>query len=155
MYKMALAILTLALLAAAPKRPEIVTIKTSDAIKIAVGGKGEFPLDLKILKGYHIQANPASEPHLIATTVKVEPGEGFTAMDPVFPKGIPFKIKGSEKEISTYEEELQFRIPLQADESAAVGERTFKGTIRYQGCNATTCFPPTTIPFEARIVITK
>ena len=155
MYRILLVMLVLTLIAAAPRRPEIVTIPAGEPFEMRAGGKVEFPLNLKILKGFHIQSNPASEEYLIATTVKLEPTEGITPDAPIYPKGIAFRIKGSEKEITTYENEIAIKIPIQADTSASTGDRILKGTVRYQGCDATTCFPPTILPFEVKLIVAR
>ena len=145
----------LALIAAAPKRPEIVTIVPGSGVQMTPGGKAEYSFSFKILSGYHVQANPASEEYLIPTTVTLEKADGITPEAPVYPKGVSFQLQGSDKEIQTYEKENTIKIPLQADESTIPGEKVLKGTLRYQGCDATTCFPPKTIPFEAKITIVK
>jgi len=145
----------LALVGSAPKRPEIVSISPGNPLELKAGGKAEYSLSFKILGGYHIQANPASEQYLIATTVGLDPVEGIIPEAPVYPKGVAFKLKGSDKEIQTYENENTIRIPLQADASTAPGEKVLKGTFHYQGCDATTCFPPKTIPFEAKVNVLK
>jgi hypothetical protein len=147
-------ILALFLLAAAPpKRPVIVSIPSTPPVDIAAGGKNEYPLELKILKGYHIQANPASEEFLIAVTPKLQPVDGIKIGQPVYPKGVPFRLKSSKKDISTYENSVVIRIPVEADATVKKGVIALKGTLRYQGCDAELCFPPVNLPFEAKINI--
>jgi len=154
MRKSLLLILALAcLLGAGPKSPAIVTIQPMKALEVQPGFHAEFQIDLQILKGFHIQANPASEPYLIATTLKLESVEGIKTSDPVYPKGISFQLNGSEKAISTYEGTITIKVLLDVDAHAESGERILKGSLRYQGCDARTCFPPVTIPFEEKIKV--
>jgi uncharacterized protein len=147
-------ILSLLLIAAAPpKRPVIVSIPSAPTIDIAAGGKAQYELELKIMKGYHIQANPASEEFLIAVTPKLQPVDGIKIGQPIYPKGVPFRLKSSKKDISTYENSVVIKIPLEADAAAKKGVIALKGTLRYQGCDAEICFPPVNLPFEAKLNI--
>ncbi len=140
-------------IAAAPKRPQIVTIAQIQPVKITAGGNAEARLELSVLKGFHIQANPASEPFLIAATIKIESPDSVVVGETVYPPGVPFRLKGSGKDISTYEGDIVISIPLKADESAKSDEVLLKGVLRYQGCDATKCFPPTNVPFELKVII--
>jgi len=155
MHRITLTILLLTLAAAAPRRPEIVTTLSREPLQLRAGDKAIYPLTLTILKGFHIQANPASEQFLIPTTVNLEAAEGITPQPPAYPKGVAFKLNGSEKELTTYENDITVEIPIQSDDSASPGDRTLKGTVRYQGCDRTTCFPPVTMPFEVKVLLTK
>src|SRR5215470_20329731 len=155
MRKLAVLLFLLALLGAGPKGPEIVTIVPGQDVQMQPGGQAEYSLNFKILTGYHVQANPASEEYLIATTVSLEKADGIVPQSPIYPKGKVFKLQGSDKEIQTYENENTIRIPLKADDSTIPGEKVLKGTLRYQGCDSTTCFPPKTVPFEAKIAVAK
>ena len=153
MYRILLILLSFLLVAAAPKRPVMVSIIPAAPLEIAVGEKGEYSLELKIMKGYHIQANPASEEYLIPVTVKMEATEGITVDEPIYPPGVPFRLKSSQTDISTYEDTVRIRIPVQVNNKAKPREVVLKGTLRYQGCDAILCFPPTKLPFEAKLKI--
>ncbi len=155
MHRILLVLLSFFLIAAAPKRPVIVSVVPEDSLEIAAGEKAEYPLELKILKGYHIQANPASEEYLIAVMATLETIEGITVGQPIYPPGIPFRLKGSQTDISTYENDIRIKIPLEISKELKPGEVVLKGTLRYQGCDATMCFPPTKLPFEAKLSIVK
>jgi Thiol:disulfide interchange protein DsbD, N-terminal len=140
-------------LGAGPKGPVIVTVGPLNTLEVRPGSHADLQVDFQILKGFHIQANPASEPYLIATTLKVEALDGMKVSDPVYPKGVSFQLEGSEKAIFTYEGEISIKVPLEIDKDAKAGEQTLKGSLRYQGCDARTCYPPTTIPVEGKIKV--
>jgi Thiol:disulfide interchange protein DsbD, N-terminal len=156
MHRMLLILLSFLMIAAAPKKPVIVSIIPSPPLEIAIAEKGEYLLELKILKGYHIQSNPASENYLIPVTATFETVDGIEIGEPVYPSGILFRLKGSQKDISTYEDTVRIKIPVQAKSKAKPGDVVLKGTLRYQGCDALLCFPPTKLPFEVKLkVVTK
>ena len=145
--------LSLILLGAGPQRPVIVSIPPASPVEVTAGGSVDYSLELKILKGYHIQANPASQEYLIAVTAKLEPVEGLKIGEPVYPKGIPFRLKGSDRDISTYEDSVVIKIPIQTEKGLKPGEIVLKGSLRYQGCDAILCFPPSKLPFEAKLLV--
>jgi DsbC/DsbD-like thiol-disulfide interchange protein len=155
MHRILLILLSLSLVAAAPKKPVIVAIITSQPLELAAGEKGEYPLELKIMKGYHIQSNPASQKYLIPVTATFEAYDAIAIGEPIYPPGIPFRLKGSQTDISTYENTVRIKIPIQVNSNAKPREVVLKGTLRYQGCDALLCFPPTKLPFEVKLKVIK
>ena len=155
MHRILLILLNLLLFAAAPKKPEIVSIVPGPPLEIAAGERGEYALELRITKGYHIQSNPASAKYLIPVTVTLEPNDAIAIGKPIYPPGIPFRLKGSQTDISTYEDTIRIKIPIQVNSDAKPGEVALKGTLRFQGCDATLCFPPVKLPFEIKLRIVK
>jgi DsbC/DsbD-like thiol-disulfide interchange protein len=151
MKEVFLVFLSLVLFAAVPpKQPKIVSISGSPTLEIKRGGSADYPLELTILKGFHIQANPA-EKYLIPLTIKMDPLAGVQAGTPLYPRGVPFRLKGSDREISTYDGTVSLKIPIQVDPTVKPGELVVKGTIRYQGCDEELCFPPVTLPVELKL----
>lgn len=147
--------MSILLLAASPKRPVIVSIIATPQLEIAPGEKKDYPLELNITKGYHIQSNPASEKYLIPATATIETTSGIAIGEPIYPPGVPFRLKGSQTDISTYENSIRIKIPIQVNSDTKPGEVSLKGTLRYQGCDAILCFPPVKLPFEVKLKIIK
>src|ERR1041384_4632867 len=117
MRRFAILLFILAFIGAGPKGPEIVSIVPGQEVQMHAGGQAEYALNFKILSGFHVQANPASEQYLIPTSVSLEQADGIVPQAPIYPKGKGFKLQGSDKEILTYEDENTIRIPLKADDS--------------------------------------
>ena len=154
MHRILLILLSILLVAAAPKKPVIVSLATPQ-LEIFPGEKKEYPLELNITKGYHIQSNPASEKYLIPVTATLEPNDVVAIGKPIYPPGIPFRLKGSQTDISTYEDTVRIKIPIQVSSSAKPGDVVLKGTLRYQGCDAVLCFPPTKLPLELKLKVVR
>ena len=155
MHRILLVLLSILLVAASPKRPVIVSVVATPQLEIVPGEKKEYLLELKITKGYHIQSNPASEKYLIPVTATLEETSGIAIGAPIYPPGIPFRLKGSQTDISTYEGTVRIKIPIKVNSDAKPGEMALKGTLRYQGCDAILCFPPVKLPFEVKLKIIK
>lgn len=93
-------------------------------------------------EGLHIQANPASKRNLIPTTVTLVEDGGILPGEPVYPNGKPFRLEGSDEDIATYDGKVEIRVPITAASSAKPGKVNLDGKIRYQACNAKSCFFP-------------
>jgi uncharacterized protein len=96
----------------------------------AVDGWRPFRLTLEIAPGWHLQANPASEPYLVATEVKAEKGELRNIR---YAEGEPFSSRYSREPISVYSGRVEI-----------TGEVSEGGklTLRYQACDEGRCLPP-------------
>jgi len=99
---------------------------------------GSLVISVTVAPGWHINANPASMPFLIATAVEVEGSDQALAIQ--YPEGEPFSPSFSPETSSTYQGVIE--IPLKLDASsndAATGI-----AVRYQACDETRCLPPAT-----------
>jgi len=99
----------------------------------AAAGQGwrSFRLRLEIAPGWHLQANPASEPYLVATEVRAVGGEARSLR---YPEGERFSSRYSQAPIAVYSGSVEI-----AGEVSASTERL---VLSYQPCNEATCLPP-------------
>jgi hypothetical protein len=141
-------------LAAAPKRPPVVTFEKINSVELKAGSKAEAVLNANILKGYHIQANPASEPFLIATTLELEKSDPVETSGPIYPAGKPYRLEGSPKDYSTYDSKVEIKVPLSAGADAKPGDYKITGKLRYQACDDKMCLAPTWVPAEIQVHLT-
>ena len=142
------------LLLAAAKRPPVLSVDPVE-VSVSPGETAESQITVTVKNGYHVQANPASESYLIATKLEVKPAEGIETSSPIYPKGQPYKLEGTDKPLSTYEKNFVIKVPLKANKDAAAGTRTLQGTLHYQACDAHTCLFPDTIPVAIIVTVTK
>ncbi len=97
---------------------------------------------IQIAPGYHIQANkPAAG--LIATTLSLARQRGIAFGAIRFPavKRIPSGVPG-EGPLPVYVGTAAISVPVEVSKAAAPGRYHIAGTLQFQGCNATACFPP-------------
>jgi uncharacterized protein YyaL (SSP411 family) len=95
------------------------------------GGWRPFRLRLEIAPGWHIQANPASEPYLVSTEVRAEGGE---ARNVRYPEGESFSSRYSHQPIAVY--------GGLAEITGEVSASTKRLVLSYQPCDEATCLPP-------------
>jgi len=149
-------IVTLALLLTqAPSAPAVVTVTPPQSVSLAVGSKTEARLRVTVKKGYHVQANPASEPYLIPLRVEMESHSRVRAQTPVYPPGKPYRLEGTESDLSTYDGTFEIRLPLEAPAGAAAGEVTLGGTLRYQACDDRICLRPASVPVSLSVKLVE
>ena len=90
-----------------------------------------FRLRLEIAPGWHLQANPASEPYLFATEVRAE---GAEVRNVRYPEGESFSSRYSHQPIAVYSGSVEI--------AGEVSASTKGLTLSYQLCDEATCLPP-------------
>jgi DsbC/DsbD-like thiol-disulfide interchange protein len=129
-----------------PQDTAIVTILPAKPVVAARGQAVQLTVRAKIIKGFHIQANPAANEFLIPTTLAIETGENFVPEDPVYPPGHPYRLEGSTEDLLTYEDEVTINLPVKIMESASPGKTDIAGKLRFQPCDDIKCLFPRSIP---------
>jgi DsbC/DsbD-like thiol-disulfide interchange protein len=107
-------------------------------------------VELEITPGFHVNANPATFPYLIATQVLPGKVEGITVGQIAYPAGVPKKFAFADQPLSVYEGKVTIPISLTAGPDAK-GERTLPLKLRVQACDSEKCLPPSTL--DAAIAI--
>ena len=123
----------------------LVTIMPSKSVTVTKGQTTQLTVTAKIKKGFHIQANPASDEFLIPTTLTVQSSKGIVPGKPVYPTGTPHKLEGSTEDLLTYEDEVMISLPVRVMESALVGNASLTGELNFQPCDDRRCFFPRSI----------
>jgi hypothetical protein len=103
-------------------------------------------VELVISPGFHINANPATFPYLIATEIQPGKVDGITVGDKLAyppPKMENFSF-APEKPLAVYEGSVTIPIPLTAAADAK-GQRNIPFKIRVQACDTEQCYPPATL----------
>src|SRR6516225_8133515 len=119
--------------------------RTEDHIHVSARRAGDALLiTLHIDPGYHINANPASDDYLIATSV------AFAGPVPeriVYPSGIPFKPAFADKPIEVYEGTVVVTASFTTEVLERAHDLGFRVTA--QACTKVICLPPNDITARA------
>ncbi len=123
-----------------------VTIMPSKPAAVAKGQTTQVAVTLRVKKGFHIQANPAANEFLIPVTLTLQEREGFVLDKPVYPPGRSYRLKGGEKDILTYEDEVTIRVPVTVLDSSSAAKESLIGELNFQPCDDSKCFAPRSVP---------
>jgi hypothetical protein len=126
---------------------------TPDAFEIGRGKSGEATLRLKIDAGYHVNANPASEPYLKPTELQLTPTNDLKVSFLVYPTGQTRKFGFSEKPLAVYEGESIIKVRLEAAKSARPGPLNLAAKLNVQACDDQLCYAPGTIDLTIPVTI--
>jgi Disulphide bond corrector protein DsbC len=119
------------------------------------GRNGSFQIAvvMNIRPGFHVNAREKSEEYLIATDLKAQLPSGFTGGEVVYPKGKLETFTFSKKPLNVYQGKVILLLPVNALETAPLGEQHIPLKLRYQACSTELCLPPTTLPLDAVVNI--
>ncbi|HMH44659.1 MAG TPA: protein-disulfide reductase DsbD domain-containing protein [Pyrinomonadaceae bacterium] len=99
-------------------------------------------LELVISPGYHINANPATFPYLIATEVQPGQADGITVADKLtYPPPKMERFAFADQPLAVYEGSVTIPIPV-TPAPGARGQRMIPCKVRVQACDSEQCYPP-------------
>lgn len=128
----------------------IVSVRT-ETITIGVKEEALVILNVSVRNGYHILSNDTGN-DLIPTTVDIKDVQGVEILPAEFPEGSKFRLEGTDDFLHVYDGDFEIRIPIKAVTLEA-GNYLLQGELRYQACDAKTCFFPRGVPFEVDLII--
>lgn len=138
---------------AAENATKYVQVEPIKPISIKYQDSWEVPVVLNVEKGYHIQANPASAPNLIATTLEVTPNPNFEIGPSIYPKGDMQKVAGLSMMVAAYHDKVTLKIPIKLLVEAKSKKYELVGKLKYQACNEKTCYFPMAIPIKIPVKV--
>ena len=109
-------------------------------------------VELEIAPGFHVNANPATFPYLIATEVQPGKVDGITVGQIAYPVGVAQKFAFADQPLSVYEGKVTIPIPFTVAADAK-GERMLPMKLRVQACDTEKCLPPATLDAAVAINI--
>ncbi|MCB0404146.1 MAG: hypothetical protein KDD51_05120 [Bdellovibrionales bacterium] len=146
----------------APQKQELLKYHVRKPADVVKGKETHVKLKFTVEKGFHVQANPASEKYLIATELLLDSSQGIDVASIVYPRCKagksfgpckPFKIAGSDKAINAYEGVFEIVVPVTPSTTLKSGAYTLTGNLKYQACNEQTCFFPTKLSVKVPLQV--
>jgi hypothetical protein len=119
--------------------------RTEDHVHVTARRAGDTLLiTLRIDPGHHVNANPASDDYLIATSVAFA---GAVPARIVYPVGVPFKPAFADKPIEVYEGTVVVAATFTPEVLVRAHDLGF--TVTAQACTKVICLPPNDITARA------
>jgi hypothetical protein len=118
---------------------------SAEAVSIPAGGNLDARVLVSISPGFHVNANPATFPYLIATELTTGKAEGITVGVPAYPAAVKRKFQFEPQPLAVYEGDAPIQLSLRAEKTAGAGSRSLPITVRVQACDEEKCYPPATL----------
>jgi thiol:disulfide interchange protein DsbD len=105
------------------------------------GGQTVLAIVVDIPDGLHAQSSTPTEKEFIAFAVEMQPVEGLTIGEAIFPPGA-LKTYPMLGELSVLDGKVVIYVPIAVAGEAPLGSTELRGTVTYQLCDDQNCFPP-------------
>ena len=120
---------------------------SSDFVRIAgvlrMADQDRAVITLSVDRGYHINANPASQPYLIPTTLTFKGSEPARVL---YPRPTRFKPLFSDEPLDVYEGVVAISADFPTGALAHIA--ALHGAATVQACSDRICFPPADLAFS-------
>ncbi len=130
-------------LAVAQGRPKAEIIPIVESAGVHSASTVRVALRVELPDGLHVQSDKPRDPMLIPTILTVEPPAGVTVVETVYPEPTDFVQAGQKVPLAVFEQRFVVGVRLTLDRSLAPGDVVVPARLRYQACDASTCFAPT------------
>jgi hypothetical protein len=138
--------------------PQVAAVKMAPApLVTAVQGKpATVPLSFRVASGYHINSNKPKSEFLIPTVLKVAATTDIVIGKTTYPDGqdMSFAFAPDEK-LNVYTGDFQVDVLVRPLRSVQAGKYVVRGTLKYQACDNSSCYPPKQLPISFDVKIAK
>jgi len=110
---------------------------------VRAGSNARTALKVVLPEGFHTQSDKPRDPTLIPTELSVDAPAGVRVVEIVWPPATDLKQAGLDQPLSVFEHEFVIGVRL-AIPANVPSRLEVPAHLKYQTCDATTCFPPTT-----------
>ena len=115
------------------------------------GSSIEAALQVQLDKRYHVNSNKPLEDFLIPTVLTLEPPEGITVRAISYPEAMLLEQAGADQPLAVFEEEFVIGVAFDLSEDLPLGEHVIPAMLRYQACDETMCYLPSSVGTEFRL----
>src|ERR1700742_4023925 len=139
----------------APSKPggsQQVKFLYPEQVTIPAGKPSVVELHFRVNDGLHINSHTPREKSFIPTQLLVGEPAGLTVANVDFPQGVDYSPAFSPNDkLSVYTGEFV----LKAYVTAQPGEHLVQAALRYQACDANSCYPPKKAPVVIDVIAKK
>jgi hypothetical protein len=125
-------------------RPKAQVLPTVAPEQAKAGSSVTATLRVQLPKDVHVQSNKPRDPLLIPTVLTVDPLVPVKVGAITWPKAIDFVVDGQAAPLAVFDGSFVIDVKLTIPASTPPGPLVIPAKLKYQACDATTCFPPQT-----------
>ncbi len=129
--------------------PQFIKISLPAHLVLTVNRITHVPIKIQVLAPYHIQGHPAAEGY-IPTTLYIKKTADVKLVKMVYPHPVTITFYG--QKLPVYEKQFTVLLWLKP---LKPGSFTLPLSIHFQGCNASQCYPPSTISGKLKLQARK
>jgi hypothetical protein len=133
-----------------------VKMAPAPVITIVQGKPATVPLSFRVASGYHINSNKPKSEFLIPTVLRVEATTDIIIGKTTYPDGqdTSFAFAPDEK-LNVYSGDFQIDVLVRPLKTVEKGKYIMRGTLKYQACDNSACYPPKQLPISFDVKIAK
>jgi hypothetical protein len=107
------------------------------------GAPATLVLDVRLPADVHVQSDAPRDPTLIPTALTVTAPDGVTVERIHYPKATDLPQPGRSEPLAVFGPTFEIAVDVRVAAGVSAGSVVVPAKLRYQACDATTCFPPT------------
>jgi DsbC/DsbD-like thiol-disulfide interchange protein len=119
---------------------ELVPMVETDGVH--AGAIVRLALQVRLPDGLHVQSNTPRDPSLIATVLTLEPPPGITVAEIVYPPARDLAQSGQGQPLAVFGHEFVIGLRVAVERGLSAHEVVLPARLRYQACDAVTCYIP-------------
>lgn len=120
---------------------------------MARGTTVRLAVEVEVLPGMHVNANPPSEEWLIPVQASVAGVEGIQVLEAFYPEAESRKFPYAEEPFLVYEGTFVIGLLLSLDDGMPPGGRELEVVLDYQACNDEACFAPAATSVKLPVMV--
>lgn len=138
-----------------PQGP-VVKMAPAPLVTAVQGQAATVPLSFRVASGYHINSNKPKSDFLIPTALKVDAATDIVIGRTTYPDGqdMSFAFAPDEK-LNVYTGDFKVEVLVRPLRSVQAGKYIVRGTLKYQACDNSACYPPKQLPISFDVKIAK
>jgi hypothetical protein len=126
----------------AQPRPTAKATPLAETDGVHAGSSARLALRVTMPAGVHVQADRPRDPSLVATVLALDPPDGVTVAEIVYPKPTDLAVSGQQQPLAVFEQNFVVGVRLRLARTLTPGELIVPARLRYQACDTTACFAP-------------
>jgi hypothetical protein len=138
-----------------PKGP-VVKAAPVPVVTATQGQPATVSISFNVAGGYHINSNHPNSEYLIPTALKVEATTDIVVGKILYPAGQDqsFAFAPDEK-LNVYTGDFKVDVVVHPLHTVAPGKYVMRGSLKYQACDNSACYPPKNLPVTFDVKIAK
>jgi len=125
-------------------RPRADVVPLVERDRLHAGNAARTALQVSLPEGLHVQSNKPRDPSLIPTQLTLNPPDGVTVEEIVYPAATDLKQVGQDQPLAVFERSFAIGVRMRVAGTVQSGDLVVPFRLRYQACDANVCYPPAT-----------